>query len=203
MKTELRNTKECQWPPETGREKEWILLRTILISDLWPLKLWQNEFYCLKPLVCGNLLWQPQKASAGPSTGERDGGVLAPLFFGPPKTPARWVVMEGEGGWGKTTLQPCETACSHPHSFTLQPSSVWSRDCPLSYVQQPAWPYPMDEGGWDGSLATWTGAGWDCCTAPQLMLPHGMWASGVRHPSFLDKPEKHLNFFFKHRISWP
>lgn len=115
MKTEPRNTKECQWPPETGREKEWILLRTILISDLWPLELWQNEFYCLKPLVCGNLLWQPQKASAGPSTGERDGGVLAPLFFGPPKTPARWVVMEGEEGWGKPTFQPCETACSHPH----------------------------------------------------------------------------------------
>lgn len=71
VKTELRNTKECQWPPETGREKEWILLRAILTSDLRPLKLWQSEFCCLKPLICGNLLWQPQKASAGPSTGER------------------------------------------------------------------------------------------------------------------------------------
>lgn len=58
---------------ETGREKEWILLRAILTSDLRPLKLWQSEFCCLKPLICGNLLWQPQKASAGPSTGE-DGG---------------------------------------------------------------------------------------------------------------------------------
>ena len=54
----------------------------------------------------------------------------------------------------------------------------------------------MDGGGRDGSLATWTGAGWDCCTSPQLMLPHGMWASGVRHPGFLDKAEKHLIFFF-------
>lgn len=127
---------------------------------------------------------------------ERDGGVLAPLFFGPPQTPARWVVMEGEEGWEKPTLPLCETAHSYPPSCTLQPSSVWRWDFPPSYVQQPDWPYFVDEGGWDGSLAIWTGTGRDCCAAPQLMLPRGMWASGVRHPSFLDKPEKHLKFFF-------
>ena len=106
---------------------------------------------------------------------ERDGGVLAPLF-GPPKTPARWVVMGGGEGWDKPILPLCETAHSYRDeltSFTLQPSSVWRWDCPPSYVQQPDWPYFVDEGGWDGSLAIWTGTGQDCCTAPQLMLPVG------------------------------
>ena len=48
---------------------------------------------------------------------ERDGGVLAPLFFGPPKTPAQWAVMEGEEGWEKPTPPLCETAHSHPSSL--------------------------------------------------------------------------------------
>lgn len=51
----------------------------------------------------------------------------------------------------------------------------------------------MDEGGgrgaWQPGLAHARGSS----TAPQVMLPHGMCASGVRWPSFPDKPEKNLN----------
>ena len=114
MKTEPGNTRECQWPPETGREKEWILLRAIVISDLRPLKLWWDEYYCLKPLVCGNLLWQPQKASAGPSAGEREGwrGVSTSLW-----TSQNSSTVGGDGGGKKGGKNP-------PSHFVRLPTHI-------------------------------------------------------------------------------
>lgn len=68
------------------------------------------HFFCFKPLVCGNLLWQTYETDIGPKEKGRDEGVSGSLI----------TTQHAEGTRGKA-----EGGESSPYPFfTLQPSSV-------------------------------------------------------------------------------
>lgn len=59
------------------------------ISDFWPQDCERTSFCCLKPPVCGTLLWQPQEMNTGPF-GQ---GIPSPLALTRPTLPA-WTCVQ-------------------------------------------------------------------------------------------------------------
>lgn len=124
---------------------------------------------------------------------ERGWRGVSTSLLGLPKLQHRWWWWRGRR-WGKT---------HHPFlwDYLLIPTLLhysraqFGQGIVHSHTSSSQTGHYVDGGGWDGSLAAWTGAGWDC-TSPQLMLPHGMWVVGSDILVSWTKAKKTSNFFF-------